>query len=81
MKENAFTRYEGEPKKFETNEICQIMDTQIIGWKRGGYHRFTREGYGRQRCWIREISEDGNKDKGGGFRELSKAEQLEIPFN
>ena len=78
---NAFTRYEGEPKKFETNEICQIMDTQIIGWKRGGYHRFTREGYGRQRCWIREISEDGNKDKGGGFRELSKAEQMEIPFN
>lgn len=78
---NAFTLYEGEPKKFETNEICQIMDTQIIGWKRGGYHRFTREGYGRQRCWIREISEDGNKDKGGGFRELSKAEQMEIPFN
>ena len=50
----AFNHYDGEPKKYETNEICQIMDTQIIGWKRGGYHRFSKEGFGTQRCWIRE---------------------------
>ena len=36
-----FNHYDGEPRKYETNEICQIMDTQHIGWKRGGYHRFS----------------------------------------
>lgn len=63
-------------------EACQIMDTQIIGWKRGGYHRFTSEGYGRQRCWTRksEEIEDGNEIGGDGFRELSATEQMELPF-
>lgn len=42
----AFHHYDGEPKKYETNEICQFMDTQIIGWKRGGCHRFSKEGGG-----------------------------------
>lgn len=65
------------------NEICQIMDTQIIGWKRGGYHRFTSEGYGRQRCWTRksEEIEGGNEIGGDGFRELSATEQMELPFH
>ncbi len=44
----AFNHGDREPKKYETNEICQIRDTQIIGWKRGGYHRFTSEGDGRR---------------------------------
>ena len=50
----AFDHFDREPKKFETNEICSIMDTQITGWKRAGVHRFSKEGYGRQRSWIRE---------------------------
>lgn len=79
----AFNHGDREPKKYETNEICQIMDTQIIGWKRGGYHRFTSEGYGRQRCWTRksEEIEGGNEIGGDGFRELSATEQMKLPFH
>lgn len=80
----AFNHYDGEPKKYETNEICQIMDTQIIGWKRGGYHRFTKEGYGTQRCWIREEKEHVgvvNEPDKDGFIKLTEGEQMELPFD
>ena len=55
----AFDHFEREQKKFETNEICSIMDTQITGWKRAGVHRFSKEGYGRQRSRVREGTEEG----------------------
>ena len=80
----AFRHYDGEPKKFETNEICQILDTQITGWRRGGYHRFTKEGYGTQRCWIRETetgNEGVNEPDEKGFQKLTEAEQMELPFH
>ena len=81
---DAFNHYDGEPKKYETNEICQIMDTQIIGWKRGGYHRFSKEGYGTQRCWIREGKEETetvNEPDKDGFIKLTEGEQMELPFD
>ena len=78
----AFDHFDREPKKFETNEICSIMDTQITGWKRAGVHRFSKEGYGRQRSWIREGTEEaGNEPDKDGFTKLTKAEQLELPFD
>lgn len=80
----AFNHYDGEPKKYETNEICQIMDTQIIGWKRGGYHRFSKEGYGTQRCWIREAKEHTgvvNEPDKDGFIKLTEGEQMGLPFD
>ena len=78
----AFDHFEREPKKFETNEICSIMDTQITGWKRDGIHRFSKEGYGRQRSWVREGTEEGgNEPDEDGFTKLTKAEQLELPFD
>ena len=78
----AFDHFEREPKKFETNEICSIMDTQITGWKRAGVHRFSKEGYGRQRSWVREGTEEGgNEPDKDGFTKLTKAEQLELPFD
>lgn len=73
-----------EPRKYETNEICQIMDTQIIGWKRGGYHRFSKEGFGTQRCWIREgkgETETVNQLDKDGFIKLTEGEQMKIPFD
>ena len=78
-----FDHFDREPKKFETNEICSIMDTQITGWKRAGVHRFSKEGYGRQRSWIREGAEEegGNEPDKDGFTKLTKAEQLELPFD
>ena len=39
----AFDHFDREPKKFETNEICSIMDTQITGWKRAGVTDFQRK--------------------------------------
>ena len=80
----AFNHYDGEPKKYETNEICQIMDTQIIGWKRGGYHRFSKEGFGTQRCWIRERKDETetvNQPDQDGFIKLTEGEQMKIPFD
>ena len=79
----AFDHFDREPKKFETNEICSIMDTQITGWKRAGVHRFSKEGYGRQRSWIREGSEEegGNEPDKDRLTKLTKAEQLELPFD
>ena len=79
----AFDHFDREPKKFETNEICSIMDTQITGWKRAGIHRFEKQGYGRQRSWIREGTEDEgvNELDKDGFTKLTKAEQLELPFD
>ena len=65
---------------FEQNEYGY---TQITGWKRAGVHRFSKEGYGRHRSWIREGSEEegGNEPDKDGFTKLTKAEQLELPFD
>ena len=59
------------------------MDTQIAEWKRAGVHRFEQEGYYRQRSWIREGTEDEgvNELDKDGFTKLTKAEQLELPFD
>ena len=45
--------------------------------------RFEKEGYGRQRSWIREGKEDEsvNEPDKDGFTKLTKAEQLELPFD
>ena len=40
-----------KPTKKDTNEICEIMNFSIVGWKPGKQHRFPR--YGRQRTWVR----------------------------
>ena len=39
--------------------------------------------YGRQRSWIREGAEEegGNEPDKDGFTKLTKAEQLELPFD
>ncbi len=71
----------GEPKKFETNEIAQILDTQIVGWKRGKQHRFTKEGLGSQRSWVREdFDESVNEPDEEGFAKIPEGEQMTIPF-
>ena len=50
-----------------------LMDTQITGWKRDGIHRFSKEGYGRQRSWVREGTEEGgNEPDKDGFDEADE---------
>ena len=40
-----------EPKRSDTNEINEIMNNVVIGWKTGPTHRFSK--YGIQRSWVR----------------------------
>lgn len=83
-KEVFASAYDDTPKKYETNEICSIMETSIIGWKRHGMHRFTKEGYGTQRSWIRigvSKAADGVNEVGtDGFKTLTEEEERAVPF-
>ena len=56
----------GKPSKFISNNIAQIMDNKIIGWKRGNRLRFQE--YGSQIAWLRE-EED-----------FHDTEDAEVPF-
>ena len=40
-----------EPKRSDTNEINEIMNNVVTGWKTGPTHRFSK--YGIQRSWVR----------------------------
>ena len=39
-----------KPKKAETDRICEIMNTSIVGWKQGTMTRF--KDFGTQRSWV-----------------------------
>ena len=43
-----------EPKRSDTNEINEIMNNVVIGWKTGPTHRFSK--YGIQRSWTRDLT-------------------------
>ena len=45
----------GEPKAWETKEICNILNTSITGWQSAPTHRF--KDYGVQRSWKRITDE------------------------
>lgn len=38
-------------KSWQSREISEVMNTEIIGWKKGPQHRFDR--FGPQRSWVR----------------------------
>ena len=59
-----------EPKRWEINEINDIMNTCIEGWEKVNSHRFDK-GYGRQRGWRR-------KSDRGGFSSIPK--DVQTPF-
>ena len=46
----------GDPKSWETKEICNILNTSITGWQSAGHHRF--KDYGIQRSWKRITDKD-----------------------
>lgn len=64
---------DGEPKRYETNEINRIMKTSIKGWKYSDNktHRF--KNYGIQKYWYRD---DGSNDEDG----FVACGQIELPF-
>ena len=64
-------------KRYESNEIAEIMDTKIVGWKRISSHRFRN--YGTQKGWTRYV-DDVNQNAEDGFRELTESEQQMLPF-
>lgn len=47
----ALSRDMREAKQYEIKEINNIMNTSIVGWKKGPVSRFSE--YGTQRSWIR----------------------------
>ena len=47
----------GDPKSWETKEICNILNTSICGWESASHHRFKE--YGIQRSWKRITDENG----------------------
>ena len=47
-------------KSWQTREIGEIMNTEIVGWKKGPNHRFDR--YGPQRSWVRDDRKPEKKD-------------------
>lgn len=70
---------EGDPKKFITNEICEIMETKIHGWKAGPQHRFTKEGYGQQRSYVR-TSGSVNRLSETDFSAMTEEDKKRNPF-
>ncbi len=65
---------EGIVPKWQSKEIGDLMDHDIVGWSKHGNHRFGG-GLGTQRSWKRN---QPKKDK-DGFLKMEK--QLEIPFD
>lgn len=75
----AFNHLYDEPKEFDLRDISEIMNTNIIGWKKCKQHRY--EKYGVQWSWEREtvtkgVTEDENN--ADGFQPVP--EQMELPF-
>ena len=69
-----------EPKRWQLHNINEIMNTVVTGWKPFSNPRMFA-GYGRQKGWERDVSDNelpGNED---GFVELSEeyCRQLELP--
>ena len=73
-----------KPKKAETDRICEIMNTSIVGWKQGTMTRF--KDYGTQRSWVcvnenckRDAKDLKNENDWYPVTE-EKARQMELPF-
>lgn len=73
-----------KPKKSDTERICEIMNSSIIGWVPGPTARFKE--YGTQRSWICVNNsckrDDKNLKDENGWQTISEeeAKQMELPF-
>ncbi len=73
-----------KPKKSDTDRICEIMNSSIIGWVPGPTARFKE--YGTQRSWICVNNsckrDDKNLKDENGWQTISEeeAKQMELPF-
>ena len=54
---------------------------RLLGGREADIIALQKEGYGKQRCWIRGDANGGNNEGGEGFIDLSEAEQMALPFN
>lgn len=74
-----------KPKKSDTDRICEIMNTSIVGWVPGLATRFAD--YGTQRSWIcvnqNCKQDDKNSKDENEWHTISEkeAEQMELPFS
>ena len=51
--EQAFFENVSNVKAWQTKEVNEIMNKEIVGWEKHGQHRFDR--YGQQRSWRRKL--------------------------
>ena len=72
------------PTRLETDHICEIMNTAIVGWDTGPTTRFPE--YGTQRTWIcvnrnckREQKKTNTDEEWHRITEV-EARQMELPF-
>ena len=78
----AFDHFDREPKKFETNEICLIMDTRSqVGREPGFTDLKSKVMQTAELDSGRTEDESVNEPDKDGFTKLTKAEQLELPFD
>lgn len=74
-----------KPKKSDTDRICEIMNSSIIGWVPGPTARFKE--YGTQRSWVYVNNsckrDDKNLKDEDEWQTISEeeAKQMELPFD
>ena len=74
----TFDNRMSKPTRIETDHICEIMNTSIVGWKPGATARFAE--YGTQRSWV-YVNEDCKRDTDMGGSENVQCEFVEdVPW-
>lgn len=72
----------GKPKRHESNDIADIMNNSIDGWKHGGNTTRRFEHFGVQKFWYREeINQVEARAKNKENNSVVEVEQLELPFD
>lgn len=74
----------GDPKRWQTNDICEIVNQLIADGRLIGWQRFNSPkrilGYGTQKGWERIPSGDVNQQASTDASFMPVPDQLELPF-
>ena len=66
-----------KPTRIETDHICEIMNTSIVGWQPGPTARFAE--YGTQRTWV-YVNEGCKQDATNGSSDAAEPTQTELSW-
>ncbi len=72
----------GKPKRHESNDIADIMNNSIVGWRHGGTATRRFEGFGVQKYWVRDdVNQQEHQSLPDRDEFITVTEQMEIPFD